>query len=136
MKVFFDTNVYIAEALLGRAAERMIRATLRAKWRTYTSADVLSEVERVMVRLRFPRRLGALSRRRIARRTTNVHAPSSRHRVPGDPHDSPILHAAVHCGADYLVTNDRHLLALDPYETLRIVSMDRYLEILREHGML
>ena len=26
MKVFFDTNVYIAEALLGRAAARMIAA--------------------------------------------------------------------------------------------------------------
>lgn len=30
MKVFFDTNVYVAEALLGQAAEQMLEATRRA----------------------------------------------------------------------------------------------------------
>jgi hypothetical protein len=30
MKVFFDTNVYVAEAILGQAAERLIEATDRA----------------------------------------------------------------------------------------------------------
>ena len=29
MKVFFDTNVYVAEALLGAAAEEMLPATER-----------------------------------------------------------------------------------------------------------
>jgi len=33
MKVFFDTNVYVAEALLGSAAERMVEATSNASWR-------------------------------------------------------------------------------------------------------
>ena len=27
MKIFFDTNVYVAEALLGEAAEEMLEAT-------------------------------------------------------------------------------------------------------------
>ena len=35
MKIFFDTNVYIAEVLLGRAAQRMIAATSAARWRIY-----------------------------------------------------------------------------------------------------
>lgn len=38
MKVCFDTNVYVAEALLGRGAARLIHATLRAGWRIYVSA--------------------------------------------------------------------------------------------------
>ncbi len=33
MKVFFDTNVYVAEAILGAAAERMVEATRNASWR-------------------------------------------------------------------------------------------------------
>jgi hypothetical protein len=28
MKVFFDTNVYVAEALLGQAAEELLEATV------------------------------------------------------------------------------------------------------------
>ena len=35
MKVFFDTNVYVAEALLGEGSTRLIEATLSAGWRIY-----------------------------------------------------------------------------------------------------
>jgi len=40
MKIFFDTNVYISEALLGATeggAAKIIAACRRAKWRTYVS---------------------------------------------------------------------------------------------------
>ncbi len=36
----------------------------------------------------------------------------------------------------YLVTNDGHLLALDPYEGLRIVSMNVSHQLLRDEGHL
>jgi putative PIN family toxin of toxin-antitoxin system len=136
MKIFFDTNVYIAEALLGRAAERMIAATTAARWRIYCSTHVLDELQRVMRRLGFARRLAALSQGRIRRRSILVTPPPSRHAVRSDPQDSPVLRAALACGADYLVTNDRHLLELNPYEAIAIVSMDRYLQIIRERGLL
>ena|SRR5438034_8434958 len=137
MKIFFDTNVYVAETLLGRGAERMIAATLAARWRIYCTPHILDELERVMTaHLGFPARLATLSQRRIRRRSTLVRSPASRHRVPIDPQDSPILRAALRCGADYLVSNDRHLLELNPYEGLEIVSMDRYLGILRDQGLL
>jgi predicted nucleic acid-binding protein len=51
MKVFLDSNVYVAEALLGRAAERLIRATVEARWRIYTSHYELEELGRVIERL-------------------------------------------------------------------------------------
>jgi predicted nucleic acid-binding protein len=37
MKVFFDTNVYVAEALVGGAAERLVAATISARWRIFSS---------------------------------------------------------------------------------------------------
>ncbi len=97
MKVFFDTNVYVAEALLGRAAEHMLEATLRGSWRIYTSAYVGEELERVLTEaLEFPRRFAVLSRKRVIRRATVVEPPgASRHEVPEDPQDSPILQAAL-----------------------------------------
>ena len=77
----------------------------------------------------------ALSRRRIMRRSVLIEPVESRHAVPHDPKDSPILRAALEVGADYLVTNDRHLLALHPYEALRIISMADYQQCLVEHGL-
>jgi putative PIN family toxin of toxin-antitoxin system len=137
MKVFFDTNVYVAEALLGQVAEPLIEATERASWRIYASLYLLDELERVLTKkLGFSRRLALLSRGRVIRRATLQEPGASRHTVPQDPADSPVLRFALAAGADYLVTNDAHLLALDPYEGLRIVSMDDYYPLLRAEGHL
>ena len=136
MKVFFDTNVYVAEALLGEGAERMIEATHAARWRIYASRYVMDELARVLTQeLGFHKRLAVLSQRRIVRRSTLVQGgPSAQ--APQDPKDSPILQAALGCGADYLVTNDRHLLSLDPTRGLRIISMSDYYELLRQSSLL
>ncbi len=137
MKIFFDTNVYVAEALLGRAAEQMLDATMRGSWRIYTSRYVGDELVRVLTEaLDFSRRLAVLSRRRVLRRAKVVEPGASRHEVPDDPNDSPILQAALAAGVDYLVTNDVHLLALSPYEGLRILSMTDYFRLLIDHGLL
>jgi len=135
MKVFFDTNVYIAEALLGEAAETMLSATHEASWRIYISQTVLDEIERVLVNyLGFSDRLARLTRARCARRAVYVDERRSRHEVPDDPADSPILRASLNSGIDYLVTNDEHLLRLSPYESLRIISMTEYFAMLQDEG--
>jgi len=136
MKVFFDTNVYVAEALLGEVAEELVAATERAGWRVYASAYLLDEFEHVLIdKLGFGKRLAHLSRRRIVRRTEQVEPGASRHVVTGDPADSPILVASLAAGADYLITNDRRLLDLDPYEGLRIVSLTDYRQLLINEGL-
>ena len=105
MKVYFDTNMYVAEALLGEAAERLIEATLQGRWRVYTTGYVLEELNRVLTeKMGFSRRLAILSRCRIMRRSVLIEPGESRHVVPHDPKDSPILRAALEVGADYLVT--------------------------------
>jgi len=137
MKIVFDTNVYVAEALLGAAASRMIEATRTAGWRICVSAYLLGELERVLAdSLGFSRRLAILSRQRIVRRSASIELPTSRHVVPDDPKDSPILQTAIAAGADYLVTNDHHLLSLDPCESLRIIWMNAYERLLTDQGLL
>jgi uncharacterized protein len=135
MKVFFDTNVYVAEALLGGAAEQMVTATIAARWLILASDYVLDETQRVLTeKLAFSRRFGFLTRTRARRRATLVAAASSRHGVPRDPADSPVLSAAVASRADFLVTNDRRLLEMNPYQGLRIISMTEYFNLLVNEG--
>ena len=137
MRVFFDTNVYVAEALSGDVAQRMLVATSKAGWRIAISPYVLDEIERVLgIQLGFSRRLAFLSRRRARRRAILVEPSSSRHQVPGDPGDSPVLQAAIFAGADFLVTNDAVLLALSPYEGLKVISMSDYYRLLIDRRLL
>ena len=49
MKIFFDTNVYVADAIGGRAAREMIDATLRERWRIYSSTYVVEETAHVLI---------------------------------------------------------------------------------------
>jgi len=82
MKVFFDTNVYVAEALLGGAAERIVAATREARWRIFSSSYVLDETERVLSeKLDFSRRFGRMTRQRARRRATLIAPRASRHRI-------------------------------------------------------
>lgn len=114
MKVFFDTNLYVAEVLLGGSAQRMAQATLAARWRVYCSGHVLEEVHRILTeKFGFSARLGRLTQERIRRKATLV-VPlhTSRHKVVQDPEDSPILQSALAAGVDLLVTNDKVLLEL------------------------
>lgn len=137
MKVFFDTNVYVAEALLGDAAERMVKATVKGSWRIYSSIFVLDELERVLAEeLGFSRRLAILSRKRILRRSILTDPTATRHVVPDDPQDGPILQAALEAGVDYLVTNDKHILQLSPYEGLQIITMTDYFSLLAHKGLI
>ncbi len=137
MKVFFDTNVYVAEALLGEGAVRMLEATVAAKWKIHVCSQVLDEIEEVLVdQLKFSPRLASLTRIRAARRAVLTEPGRSRHHVPDDPKDNPILQAAIAANVDYLVTNDQHLLNLNPYEGMQIVSMTKFHELLVGEGLL
>jgi len=136
MKIFFDANVYVSEALVGHGAIRIIEATQRGKWRIYSSKYLLQELERVLVEdLEFSLRSALLIHKRVLSRSTLVESESSAE-VTEDPKDSPILQAALSCGADYLVSNDQHLLRLDPFEGLRIISMNAYHDLLEDEGLL
>lgn len=53
---------------------------------------------------------------------------------PGDSNDTPILRAAIAAGADYLVTRDSKLLALNQIQGFRIITVADYLAELRAHG--
>jgi len=52
--------------------------------------------------------------------------------VPDDPDDDHLLAAALEGRATFLVTGDRHALALGDYEGVRIVTPAEFLKILGE----
>ena len=135
MKVFFDTNVYVAEALVGGTATDLLDTTVGLRWRIYCSHYVLDETQRVLVeKLGLSRRLGVLTRAHVRRRAGLLDSPLIRHQVPSDPADNPILSAAISAGVDMLVTNDSHLLSLHPYQGLQILSMSAYRQLLVDQG--
>jgi uncharacterized protein len=137
VKVFFDTNVYVREAMGSELARDIIAATHRARWRIVATDYLFDELRRVLTeKLGFSGRLALLAEARHRRTSQLVEAPWSRHQVATDPKDTPILRAAVGAGVDLVVTDDRHLLTLDPYEGVHVVSVEDYRRRLRDDGHL
>ena len=54
--------------------------------------------------------------------------------VPQDPSDERVLACALDAGADVIVSGDRHLLELDSYQGIPILSARAFLERLAEEG--
>jgi putative PIN family toxin of toxin-antitoxin system len=135
VKVLFDTNVHVSDAIHGGSATRAITETLKARWKVFVCQTILTEVERV-IRTKFNRSQSFANATVETLRDVSEVAeePLSRHHVPGDPDDTPILRAAMAAGVDYLVTGDAKLLALSPVEGVRNISLAEYLHVLQSHG--
>ena len=54
--------------------------------------------------------------------------------IQDDPSDDMFLAAALEGQAEYIVTLDRHLLRVGPYNGIHIVRPARFLELLRSRG--
>jgi uncharacterized protein len=135
VKVLFDTNVHVSDAIHGGGATRAITATLDARWKIFVCPTILSELERV-IRTKFNRSqsFGHATVQTLRDISEAADEPMTRHHVPGDPDDTPILNAAMAAGVDYLVTGDAKLLALSAVEGVRIITLAEYLHVLQSHG--
>jgi len=51
-----------------------------------------------------------------------------------DPEDNSILAAAYDGRADYIVSGDRHLLGLGEFEGIKILTVERILELLQSRA--
>jgi uncharacterized protein len=55
--------------------------------------------------------------------------------VKEDPPDNRILECAVTAGADYIITGDKDLLRLRRYDSINIITVSEFLELLQKTGM-
>jgi putative PIN family toxin of toxin-antitoxin system len=102
----------------GRLLDRLI-----ADGRLVASLETLAEVEAVLARPKFAARLPETVRRRFLRRLALgvlVVEVGERVRACRDPGDDKFLGVALAAGAEVIVSDDRDLLALDPWRGIRV----------------
>jgi len=103
----------------------------------FASLEMLDEINRV---LQYEKIIGILKRSRtrsstvmgtIARLASIVDGKTEVHVVVEDPSDNHVLACAIEAHAQFIVSGDRHLLALGRYGNARIVSASEFLQIQR-----
>jgi putative PIN family toxin of toxin-antitoxin system len=133
-RVVLDTNLLVGSAYAPRSASRrIVDACLRGELTALVSAALRREYELILARAVAGRR-DAEPLRRLLEVAEAVEPMQTPRVVPDDPDDDKLVAAALAGGADALVTNDRHLLALDPHGPLRIVRPAEFVRLWEGRG--
>ena len=140
IRAVVDTNVLISGLIKPRGRVGPVLDLLRDGAFTYLYSDVL--LEELLAKLSLPRLRDKYHLNTddvdtilslLLRRGEPVHS-RRRIRQCRDPRDDMLLEAAASASADYLVSGDRDLQVLHPFEGIPIVSPARFLEVLSAGG--
>jgi putative PIN family toxin of toxin-antitoxin system len=127
--VVLDTNALVAAAYApASASQAIVEACLQGDLEAIVSAEMIREHRYILGRAV---RSGAYKGRLelfLSRGTVVVPEQTPRH-VPDDAEDDKFLAAALAGQAGWIVTNDQHLLSLDPYWEVRIVRPGEFAEM-------
>lgn len=132
-RVVFDTNIFFSAVGWRGNPHRCVQAARQGQCLSLTCEPILAELAE---KLQLKRGLDA---RRAAETTSEIRAFSVVVTIPGtlkviaaDPDDDAVVECAVVGQAQYIVSGDRHLLALGNYQGIQIVTAADFLVLLQK----
>lgn len=134
-RAVLDTNVFLRALINPFSRCGRLLGEFADAYELVLSPAIAHEVLEVLHRPRLRARFPQITRLDIARiialfEQALVVEPQDLPSVCRDPHDDKFLACAVAAGAEYLVTEDQDLLALDTYESTRICQPDEFIAFL------
>ncbi len=122
IRAVLDTNVFVSAYLLSGRLNRLVELILQGAFRWLLSQEILEEYAAVAARPLYGLSEEALGMLlfQVKERAEWVAVHSSLAVIAQDPSDDKFLACAVDGRADWLVTGDRHLLALRVFRGIRI----------------
>jgi putative PIN family toxin of toxin-antitoxin system len=135
-RVTADTNIYVSAVMFGGLPGTFLDLALIRAFTLVTSPTLLDELDETLRGEKF--KLSAADSAKIRTKLESVAAmtiPVNRlDAVPDDPDDNRVLECAVEGQADYIVSGDRHLLALGSFDDIPILTVRQFLNQLDTDG--
>lgn len=137
IRVVFDTVVFVRALINPHSACGRLLFAYCSQFQLIVSPPLIREVIKVLHRPELTRKFRSLGRLDLARVLQILAAaesvdPGSFEPVSRDPNDDAILATARVASADYLVSDNKDLLVLHPYEGVQIVGCQELLRVLSE----
>jgi putative PIN family toxin of toxin-antitoxin system len=132
MRVVLDTNIMVSMALGGQVGE--INDEWRAgKFLLVVSDEIVSEYLDVLQRpkLHLKSQTIAVIMGRVYRKAEFISPRERLSNVQPDAKDDKFLEAATAGKVDFIVSGDKHLLALKEFRSIRIISGREFLDWLQ-----
>ena len=132
MNVTFDTNVLLSSTLWADSvAEKLLFRLIHADVAVYSSAEILAEYQKVLMRdFDYSDDEASVLLEKV-RSFVILAKPTSRvYEVKDDPDDNKILECAVDSSSAFIITYDKHLLQIKEYHGIRIIRTEEAIKIL------
>lgn len=130
--VVLDTNLFVAAFWNRQSASADILSACRdGRVRLYYTQQILREISLILRNIKATERYRQRVKE-ILDQGTQLQAPGRLSVVADDPEDDKFLECAQLARADYLVTNDDHLLRLRQFDGTKIVKPVELRDVLRQ----
>jgi putative PIN family toxin of toxin-antitoxin system len=136
LKVVLDTNVFVSSLLVKRGLPaHVLDAWRERQYLLIVSPAIVAEIQSTLSYPRI-RRKYAVTDEAVARLIDLLEEDAlvvpgeaaTSGAIPRDPTDEMVLACALDAGADLIVSGDRHLLDLDVYQGIPILTVRQFLE--------
>jgi putative PIN family toxin of toxin-antitoxin system len=128
MKVVIDTNVFISGIFWKGHPNKVLNLWKEGKITLVVSADTLFEFTRVMndFKIQLPQDMIRQWTNLILRNSILVEPKEKIGVVKDDPEDNMFMEAAVAGDAEYIISQDKHLLKLKSYKRIKVVKPEEF----------
>lgn len=131
--VVIDTNVIISALLFGGTPGRLIDLWKAGRIQIFVCKEIIDEIMWVLAYPRFQlseKEIGYLLYYEILPYAEIVEIRSGPEIISQDPSDDKFIRCAKAANAGVIVSGDRHLLALEEHENIKILTPARFLAYL------
>jgi putative PIN family toxin of toxin-antitoxin system len=131
LRAVLDTSVLVSAVVSDGKSRELLRRGIANRFSIVTSDLILKELVKVLRRPKFETSEDEIHRIIIALVGTAevVSVKSKLKAVRDDPEDDMIVETAYDGRADMIVTGDSHLLALENFGGIKIITVEKMLEL-------
>ncbi len=129
IRVVLDTNVIVSALVFGGVPRGVLELAQSGQCELFYSEAIQTEVRRVLAeKFDWPRAMIDKVFPVLWSAGTLVVPRTTLNAIPADPDDNRILECAIEARVQVVVSGDRHLLALQNYNSILIVTPRQFIE--------
>ena len=134
-KLVLDTNVLISGTYWTGASHQVLRLIDQKKARLILTPAIISEYFNVINRAEIivktteqQKNAAKAAARKLIQNSDIIQPTTKISAILEDPEDNKIIEAAHAVKADYIITQDHHLLKIKRYQSIAIITPEQYLQ--------
>lgn len=128
LKVVLDTNIFVAANFNPRSASaQILRMANQRKIKILWSESIRRELEIILNNIKAKTKIRRLISKILVEQNKLARLPKIKI-ITDDPEDNKFISCALAGRADFIITNDIHLLKLKEFHNIRIVQPREFLK--------